>query len=159
LEAAVSIERTRDLALVREVFTRPAQWDAATDDAAPERATFTPNADERIIYLAVSAPTKCVAFRELLGIITLIPRNAVLFELHAALDLSRAKTATAAARAAIAWLFEHTPARRIIGEIPATNRLAIAIAERAGMQHCGRNPRSFLKRGALVDLVQLGISK
>jgi RimJ/RimL family protein N-acetyltransferase len=62
------------------------------------------------------------------------------------------------ARAAIAWMSENSPARRIVASIPATNPAAIALARRAGLEEYGRNRRSFLKRGRLVDQVLLGIS-
>lgn len=135
------------------MLTHPTQWDAATDDACPAAAEFRPNEDERIVYLEARRG------RELVGILTLIPENAVCFQLHFAGNLSRIKTATAAARAVIAWAFRNTPARRVVASIPATNRLAIALAKRTGLTQYGVNSASFLKRGQLVDQILLGISK
>jgi RimJ/RimL family protein N-acetyltransferase len=145
----IAVAPTRDFARIRELLAQPAQWDAATDDSAPAPKAFWPNEDERIIYLEAAA----------FGIFTMIPQNAICYEIHVAANIAQIKTATAALEAAIAWAFENTPARRIIAQIPATNRLAIALATRAGLVEFGRNPGSFLKRGELVDVHLLGISK
>lgn len=148
MQRHVSVWPTRDFARIRELLTQPAQWDAATDDSAPAAAEFRPNEDERIVYLDAGV-----------GIFTLIPQNAICYEIHCGANIARIKTATAALKAAIAWMFENTRARRIIAQIPATNRLAIELARRAGLEQYGINPRSFSKRGELVDLVLLGISQ
>jgi hypothetical protein len=145
----VTIAPTRDFARIRELLTQPAQWEAASDDGSPPREAFAVNEDERIIYLEASG----------VGIFTLIPQNAVCYEIHCVANIARIKTATAALRAAIAWVFENTPARRIVAQIPARNRLAIELARRAGLQQYGTNYASFLKHGQLVDLILLGISK
>ena len=157
IDEPLTFARTRDFALVREIITQPAQWKAATDDAAPAREEWQPNPDERIYYLFVEAD-------EMVGIFTLLPQNAASYEIHAAfMRRSRSSrrphdTTAEMARAAIAWAFAHMPARRVVASIPATNRAAIRAAERAGMTRFGTNARSFLKRGELVDQVLLGIS-
>jgi RimJ/RimL family protein N-acetyltransferase len=149
----VNIKQTADYTLVRDFIRQPAQWQAATDDFAPDPETWQPNPDPRIIYLAAREGQR------LFGVFTVIPHSTVCHEIHMAADISRFKTATHALRAAIAWMFAHTHAARIVASIPATNGLAIALARRAGLEQYGMNPRSFQKRGRLVDQILLGTSR
>lgn len=147
----VTLFRTRDLARVRAlVASDPRVYDAAADDGAPPASEFEPNAHPAIAYVVASDDAGDI------GLYTFVPRNAATWEMHATLVFgSRAQRA---AREAIVWAFSELGARRVIAEIPATNRAAIRAARRAGMREYGRDPRSFLKRGLLVDRVLLGIS-
>jgi RimJ/RimL family protein N-acetyltransferase len=56
-------------------------------------------------------------------------------------------------------MFENTTAQRIVGAIPAYNRLAVQVVKRAGMEQYGLNPGSFMKHGKLEDQILYGISK
>lgn len=150
--------RTRDYALIRQVLTHPSQTRMAAEDAT-DIAAWEPHRDERVYYLAVQAPTACVAFSELVGIVTAIPQNAVCYEIHVAFLPHAWGMTRPALRGAIAWLFAHTDARRIVAAVPAYNRLAIALGKDAGMTEYGRNPASFMRGGALHDQLLLGISK
>ena len=64
----------------------------------------------------------------------------------------------AAAQALPDWIFTHTPCRRIVTNIPTTNRLALHFALRAGMRLYGSNSASYLKNGELLDQICLGLS-
>lgn len=154
----MTFARTRDFALVRSVLTHRSQIRMASDDATP--ADWRPNEDERVIYITAIAPTSCAAFAELAGIFTLIPQNAVCYEIHAALlPACWGPRTREALRGAIEWAWRETPARRITASIPAYNRLAIRLARDAGMQEYGTNAASFLRGGVLHDQVLFGISK
>ena len=61
--------------------------------------------------------------------------------------------------AVVPWLWEHTPALRLVCHISAANTLAIRYAERMGLEQYGLNPKSWMKDGKLHDEVLLGISK
>jgi RimJ/RimL family protein N-acetyltransferase len=147
----IAFERTRDLALVRELIAGDARvYDAASDDSAPAREEWQPN-DHPLIWYVVAREGQ-----QLAALYTLIPQNAVSWEIHASRVFGGA---AAEALGAIApWLFSRTDCRRLVASIPATNRAAIRAARRAGFREYGRNPRAFLKRGQLVDLILLGIS-
>lgn len=146
----ISFARTRDLALVRRAIASPRVYDASSDDAAPPRQEFRPN-DHPGIWFVTAADD-----RGLIGLFTFVPLNAVLWEIHATRVFGRG--AVEALAGAVDWFTAETRARRIVASIPATNRAAIRCALRAGFREYGRNPRSFLKSGELVDLVLVGIS-
>lgn len=148
----LTFARTRDFALVREVLTHESQARMSSDDAT-DLAAFRPNEDDRIIYLAIFDAG------EALGIFTLIPQNAVCYEIHCALlPPCWGPRTRLALRGALAWAFRETPARRIVASIPAYNRLAIRLARDAGMTQFGTNEKSFERGGALRDQILLGIS-
>lgn len=122
----------------------------AGDDSTPGPEEFWPNEDERIIYLDAAG----------MGIFTLIPQNAVCFEIHAALlPGAWGQQSRRLLQGAVRWAFTNTEARRIVASIPAYNRLAIALAKRSGFTEFGRNPQSFLRGGSLHDQILLGVSK
>ena len=149
------IARTRDYRLIREVLLDPSQRRMASDDAT-DVANWVPNEDERIIYLEARDDFR----RQALGIFTLLPGNAVCYEIHAALlPAAWGYRTRHALRGAIEYAWKQTPARRIVASIPVYNRLAIALGKDAGMTEYGRNPASFLRGGLLHDQVLLGISR
>lgn len=149
----MTLHRSTDYPLIRALITHPTQWRAASDDFSPSREEFQPNEDPRIVYLIASDDTGPF------GLFTLLPQNGVCFEIHCAMMPSAwGKQSTEALKKAIAFMWALTPARRIVASIPASNRLAIALAKRAGMTQYGINERSILKGAALIDQVLLGVS-
>lgn len=154
----MTFTRIRDWNLIRGVMTHPRLWDAGTDDFAPARKAFEPRKDDAIWYVAVHNDLNVPEF---LGLFILAPQNPICWEIHTRL-LPRAwgAHATEAMRGVIAWGFAALPGcHRIVGAVPAPNKLAIRFAERAGFTRYGTNERSYLKNGTLLDQVLLGISK
>lgn len=150
---------TRDYELVRSVLTHPSQYRMASEDATPVATCWRPNEHELIWYVAAEDATACPAFRELFAIFTLIPQNAVCFEIHAAfLPRAWGIHTRPALRGVIAWMWTNSPAKRIVASIPVYNRLAIKLARDAGMEQYGLNPASFQRGGALHDQHLTGIS-
>jgi RimJ/RimL family protein N-acetyltransferase len=149
----LTFARTRDYELVRRVLTHESQLRMSSEDAT-DVATWSPQRDDRVWYIAVRA------YGKLYGIFTLIPQNAVCYEIHAALLPGGWGVNTRPALiGVIAWMFRHSPARRIVASIPIYNRLAIKLARDAGMQQFGTNPASFQRGGVLHDQELFGISK
>lgn len=147
----MTFERTRDLERVRRAIAGDARvWAASTDDAAPAREAWRPGADERIIYVIASDECGMIA------LFTLLPQNAVCYEFH----MTRAFGArfAAALKAFFSWVFENTPARRIVGAVPSDNPIAIRALQRAGMRQYGVNEKSFLRGGELRDQILFGVS-
>jgi RimJ/RimL family protein N-acetyltransferase len=139
--------------LVRSLILSPAGYRAAGDDFAPPAIEFEVNEDPRIWYvLAYRA-------RWMIGAFLFLPQSTVCYEVHLALLPGAWGHSSQCLRGANAWMFANSPARRIVGAIPAFNRLANRCAERAGMTQYGTNFKSFQKGGTLHDLTLWGISK
>lgn len=150
----LTFERTRDYALVRAIATHPRVWEHISDDATAPREQWQPAEHEAFWYVLVRDAD------EDLGFFLLTPHNAVCWEIHTCL-LPRAWGARArdAAAGIVAWLWANTPAERLVTTVPASNRLALRFALRAGMTEYGRNPSSYLKQGRLEDQILLGLSR
>lgn len=149
----IRYQRTQDLELVRSILTHPELYDWMGDDFTPERPYFEPNPDPRIWYLL------CFDGEELLGLLMFVPQSHVLWDVHCSLlPSARGKTAEAA-RGAFRWMFALTHCRRIVAAVPRFNRPAAALCRIAGLKLYGVNPKAFLRRGSLHDLLLYGISK
>ena len=152
-QATPRIEPLRDLELIRSALLHPRVFPHIKDDATPAAADLRIELDGPL-YLG------CFAGQEFLGLFVVHQHNAVLHEIHTCL-LPKAwgGRAVHCATAVIKWLFEQTPCRRLITNIPADNTLATRLATHAGMTPFGTNPKSIMRGGALVDQLMLGISK
>lgn len=145
-------QRTFDLDLVTAILTEPWIWPNVGDDFAPPHKEFQANQDARIWYVLA------VEGKRVVGLVTLLPRSTVLWEVHIALLRDRTSHGTAILPGAFEWMFENSTALRIIAEVPECNRLAVKLAERT-MARFGTNPESFMKHGKLQDLLLFGIDK
>lgn len=164
-------ERTHDYALLRAIATHPRVWEALADDATPSRDEWHPTEHEAYCYVLVRGPKRQIEDAsttgplgqdgdEVLGFFLLVPQNAVCWEIHTCLlPCAWGAKARDAAAGIVRWLWAHTNAQRLVTNVPASNRLALRFALRAGMTEYGRNPNSYLKRGQLEDQILLGLSR
>lgn len=150
----IHFERSFDYPLIRAILTVPAIWRHISDDGSPAPADYQPIESELLWYVLVWDE------KELLGLWMFHPHNTVCWEVHTALlPNAWGERARQAARQMTDWIWAHTPCCRIITNVPETERIALKFALAAGMEEYGRNPRSFLKDGRLLDQILLGISK
>ena len=63
-----------------------------------------------------------------------------------------------AARLLIAYVFGVMGARKLITNVPSTNRAALRFAKASGLQVEGVNRASYLKSGVMQDQIMLGIT-
>ena len=146
-------ERFQDFKVIRAVLTAPRNWRMSTDDGAPDPSSFQPNEHPDIWYLKASHLE--IPF----FLFTFIPQNAVCFEVHIASTIHGIGESREASRAAFDWMFQNSPARRIVASIPDDNSLVLKLARDVGMEQYGVNRASFLRGGELRDQVLFGISK
>ena len=148
----MQLEQTEDLALVERIIRDPAVYPHVSDDDSPPAAEF--RAHPELVYVAVRDYAG-----ELLGCFVLMPHTRRLWEVHTCLLPIARGRGLAAARELLAWVWQHTDCERLITQVPDYNRLALKLAERAGLEQYGRNPRAWLRGGELVDLIQLGTNR
>lgn len=154
IDTAIRMDRMFDRALVAETLAHPRIYPHISDDFSPVPDEADTAINDAAIYLG--------AYRGdvYLGLFLLHAHNGVLFEVHTCLlPAAWGEDALLCAQACIAWAFENTPCRRLITTVPVDNPLAHRLATRADMSEFGRNPRSILRSGHLLDQVLLGISK
>lgn len=147
-------KRTQDYELVRQIMTHPRVYPHITDDGSPEADDYSPIQSDQVWYVLVCEEAVT------LGLWMLVPQNSICFEIHTCLlPVAYGGLARRAAELMAAWIWANTPCRRLVTTVPETNRLALRFAVRAGMQEYGRNPKSFMKDGQLLDQLLLGMSR
>lgn len=149
----MNFQRTKDYAMVRQILTAPDVYEHLGDDYTPHASEFSVNAHPDIWYVIACHSGGLV------GLFTLIPRNRVCFELHACmLPDACAHEKWEAARGLAPWIGERTDCRRLVAEVPRSNKPAIAFGVHGiGMRYVGTHPKAFMKYGKLQDLIILGM--
>lgn len=148
------IARTFDYKIVRALAVDPAIFPHISDDFTSDPKQWKPIESESVVYLVASDKEgPC-------GIGVFLPDTWACWKAHIAfLPRSYGADALGRFREMLAWMWQHTQARRIVGEIRRDNTLAIRFARRAGFAVYGINRKSYLKNGVLLDQFCLGISK
>lgn len=150
----MTFERSHDWERVKQIATHPKVWPHIGDDFAPEPEQWEPNKDENAWYVFAKDGD------EVLGLIIFWPENAICWRAHICmLPESYGEKSHAVGRGIVHWIWQNTPCRRIVANVPEYNRLALAFAVSSGLEFFGRNEKAHLKDGRLHALLQLGVSK
>jgi RimJ/RimL family protein N-acetyltransferase len=144
-------ERSFDYDLIRSIITHPAIYPHMVSDGACAPEEYRPCEDSGISYMLVRDDD------ELIGMFMLVPQTSVCWEVHSCFLPNGRGRAITAYKAGIQWIWENTPCRKLVGNTPSDNRLALRIAERAGLKVMGVNEKSLSRDGVLIDQVMFGI--
>jgi hypothetical protein len=154
----ISFERSFDYELIRSCITHPRIYKYLSDDYSPLASEYRPQEHAGIWY--VIARDVRDEGSDLLGCWIFIPQNGVCWEVHTALlPCAWGERGQLAARLLPIWIWAASCCKRIITNVPTSNRLALHFAYKAGMEVFGVNRASYMKNGILYDQVMLGISK
>ena len=155
---AIALERTHDVALIKRIATDPAIWGHISDDGTLPPDLWQPPDPMVCAYLVARDDGEALGM--LLGMFMFVPVNACTVEVHTCmLPSAYGARALKAAMLAAQWIWDNTPAHRIVSNVPAYNRLAARFAFKAGMREWGRNPKSYLRGGVLHDQIWFGMSR
>lgn len=155
---AIRFERSFDYELIRRILTHPKLYPHLSDDFSPPPEEYRPQEHPAIWYVIVRDEDD--TGENLLGLWMFVPTNGCCWEVHTALlPCAWGERGQIASLMLPGWIWEHTDCRRIITNVPATNRLALHFALKAGMKIFGTNQASFLKNGVLYNQTMLGISR
>jgi len=150
----ITIERTRDAALIRSIVLDPSIFPWVHDDYTADPARWQPTLGAHAYNLMARDR------RGYFGLGMFIARSHTCFEAHMGfLPRSYGAQALTAFKQMLAWMWTNTTAARLVGEIDVDNRRAICFAERAGFQRYGFNEKSCRRGGTLRDQLCLGISR
>lgn len=150
----MKVARCRDWKLIWELATDPSIFPHISDDFTTEPRKWVPPQNEQMICLVAWDGDNPTGF----GIFA--PTNWVCYTAHVGfLPRSYGAKSIAGFKEMLRWMWEHTKAVRIVGEIAIENRRAIAFVRRAGFVAYGINSKSILRGGILRDQVALGISR
>lgn len=144
------IERTHDMELVKSILSHDRVVDKVTDDGCKEIA---PKDEGSMWWLAVYVEDKVC------GVFLVYPLNSVCYEMHTCLLPSIwGKKADQAAQKLLNYVFNEISAKKIVTNVPESNKLAYRYAVRNGMIVEGVNRESFLNNGVLENQIILGIT-
>lgn len=147
----MKIERTYDMALVRQIVMHPAIWPHVHEDNVGD--DWQPVAMDEFIWMLISDPDP-------IGVFLVHQRNAECYEMHTCLlPESWGAKAAAAAQMLLRWAFTDLQCRKMITAVPEYNRAALRFAKAGGMQQEGINRASYLHAGQMIDQIMLGITK
>ncbi len=149
----MTINRTFDMELVRQIITSPEVYPHVSDDGSPSAEEYRPPENQAVYYLGISDDGP------LDGVFVLMPQNVACVEVHTCLRKPLWGIGVEAALRGIQWVWENTSFQRIVTNVPTPNRLAARLSLRAGMTLFGTNTGSFLKNGRLYDQMMFGISR
>lgn len=146
----MKIERTHDMAIVREILAHPMIFPHIHEDGTTEPA---PQDHELFHWLLVSDDAPA-------GVFLVHPRTSLCYEMHTCL-LPRIWGAGAkeAARLLANHVFYEINALKLVTNVPANNRRALRFAQANGMQIEGNNRASFMRNGVIEDQIMLGITE
>jgi RimJ/RimL family protein N-acetyltransferase len=154
VEDRIKVERTDDYELIRRLAIHPAIFPHISDDFTDKADQWKPIESDFVRYLIAQDSEGVIGFS------VFMPTTWAHWTAHVAfLPRSYGPKAISAFREMLAWMWKHTSACRITGEICQENRRAIQFAVRAGFKQYGVNGKSRLRGGVLRDQVCLGISK
>ncbi len=149
----ITLQRTRDMDVIREIARDSRIWDQMADDHSGSREEYEPPSDGAV-YVAVMLNGRAEGF------FALIPKTPTRIEVHTCLtpDLSPWQKMEAGAQLP-RWVWANTSCIRIYTEIPTCNQAAYGFAKACGMTQSGVEPQCFLKGGVLHDVYVMGMNR
>ena len=144
----MEIHRTKDREEILSVIKHPKVFSWVSDDLASE--DYEPFIHDAIYYLTDPDVT---------AIATAIPMNSICCQAHLAALPSMWGRSVDFVESTINWFFENTRYQKIVGMVPAYNRLSMRLCRKVGMKQEGILTRAFLKNWELHSLVLFGINR
>jgi len=142
-----------DLEMVDAILRHPSIYKMISDDGSPESNGYSARnylESEHIYYLLIGDS----------ALFMLHPLNSVCYQVHASvLPEGRGAAAVTACMSGVRWMWENSPAQKIIGIFPESNRKAYALCKRVGMVVEGLLAKSYQKHGKLIDQVIMGLCR
>lgn len=150
VEKMMRLERTRDMEVVATILSHPDLFPHLHDDSVTECA---PVDHEGLNWMLVDDG-------EPAGVFLVHALNSTCYQMHTALlPRTWGGQAAAAAQMLLRWAFTETACRKMTTLVPAYNRAALRFAKAGGMTVEGVNRASFLRNGAMIDQIMLGITQ
>lgn len=132
--------------LIKKIMSHPKNVRAIRGDGYQD-ADWPIN--DHIIYLGMFA-------EEIIGLFIGFPRSEIVLDVHVAMDPNYYCCTDICYTEAITWVCENTNYKKLTGQTPIFNKLAIKCNERNGFEREGVNKQSFMRNGKLYDQIYYG---
>jgi RimJ/RimL family protein N-acetyltransferase len=146
----MTFERTTDLGLVRRILTLPSCYRRMANDTAPSPEVFRIWLSDQVEYILAREGGRPAA-------LFLLVQPAP--EVHFCFLPWKWGHALPVARAFLKWTWVNTSYRRLVGPVPAYNRLALKLAKDAGFTRFGAEPLAVRKHGKSYDRILLELKR
>lgn len=144
------IERTGATAPICLIATHRRVWNWITDDQSAAANDWKPPMGDNVYWLMAWKQGHISRFP--VGWGAFFPKNGISAEAHFAfLPEVWGEQAQTAFRDMLRWISANTGIKRLVGEIPRSNSLAIKFARRAGFKMYAINERSICRKGKRED--------
>lgn len=157
----VAIYRTRDMQLVKELSSHPAIFENIGDDGTPKNPAdrqFIDSSNRYYLIPYIIADDRPQP--EPMGLIAYYPINHTLFEAHIFIYPEYQNVMTVeVGHKANRWLFDNSPAQKIIAFIPITKPAVLKLVQKVGFKQEGYCPNSIMLNGRSVDQYIYAIEK
>ena len=148
----MTFERTTDLELVRQIITNPACYRRMANDQAPPLSHFQAVRQDGIEYIVARENHEPVA---LFLLVSLLLGTSP--EVHFCFSPQCWGRTREVALGFLTWVWANTPYRRLIGPVPAYNRLALRLALAVGFRQFGVEKHAVQKHGKPYDRILLEV--
>lgn len=149
----ITIERTRDMTLVRALMTHPRLYEKMTDDTCPSRKTFKPIDHDHLHYLVPKCDERPM------GSLLFNPATFYLYQIHIGiLPEFWGQGIEKVVALALDYMKAHTQCLHVIAMIPDYNRHAHQLAIRCGFTIEGCLKASTRIKNRIFDQTILGIN-
>ena len=144
------VERLTDPEQIKKIFNHPKISKHISDDLTPDN--FEPDI-ARTIFLGIFEDDK------LLGIVSLEPFTNTTSQIHFCILPSLYGRLSDIKRVLCGWANTNTSIMKVVGFVPACNKLMVRAARTFGMVEEGRITKSFLQNWKLHDQIVFGFTK
>lgn len=138
--------RIYDQDLIKRIMDHPKNIGAISPDR--KKGEDWP-INDLIIYLGMFTD-------DIIGLFIGFPRSDIVLDVHVAMHPEHYSETDHCYELAIKWVEQNTDYKKLTGQTPSFNRLAIKCNERNGFKVEGINRKSFLRNGRLYDQIYFG---
>lgn len=158
----ITIERTFDPAIVREISLHPDLWKTNRNDFLPETKTHLTGSDRHYIISQQNYILAAYIGDLPIGLFYLEPSvTAGVYQAHIhVLPAFRSEYATEIGLKSINWFFDNTDNVTIVAFIPTVHRHVTNYAtKRLGFRQCGVIPSAFKLNDELHDITMISLNR
>jgi RimJ/RimL family protein N-acetyltransferase len=149
----VSFERSEDHALITQILTEPRCYRRMSNDTAPELKAFQAHAIKDVEYIIARVNGSAAA----VFLLAIAGHHAA--EVHFCFRPQFWGDSESIAREFVVWVWRDTGLTRLLGRVPAYNRLALRLAKACGFQEFGYAHHALHKNKQPYDLIFLSVAR
>lgn len=146
----IEIYRTTDPDEIKSVLCHPVVYGLISDDGSLPREQFEPLIHELVYYIAARIDGELAAIYQLCAV------NSICYDAHINILPRFWGRTQGATKEALRWVKENTHIKKLQGRIPENYRHVLNHVLTNGFEIEGRQKKSIMRRGVLLDQCIVG---